>query len=90
MAKEQSTRVLIVGAGPVGLLTGLMLAKCGIDVDILDAATEIDQRPRGIAYGSPAVKYAFYLLLSSHRSRRVDTKVPECYAVPESLKKPLS
>ncbi|RVX69825.1 hypothetical protein B0A52_05659 [Exophiala mesophila] len=56
MGKEKSTRVLIVGAGPVGLLTGLMLAKCGIQVDVLDAAMEIDPRPRGIAYGPPAVK----------------------------------
>lgn len=90
MAKEQSTTVLVVGAGPVGLLTGLMLAKCGINVDILDAATEIDQRPRGIAYGSPAVKYAFYSFPSRHRSHCADNKLPECYAVPESLKKPLS
>lgn len=51
MAKEKSTKVLIVGAGPVGLLTAVMLAKCGIDVDVLESATQIDQRPRGIAYG---------------------------------------
>ena len=89
MGKEKSTRVLIVGAGPVGLLTGLMLAKCGIQVDVLDAAMEIDPRPRGIAYGPPAVKYEFHSPISRCRGCCPETKVPGFYAVPESWTKSL-
>ncbi|KEF54371.1 uncharacterized protein A1O9_09537 [Exophiala aquamarina CBS 119918] len=55
MARKDRTRVVIVGAGPVGLLTALMLGRCGIEVDVLETALEIDMRPRGAAYGPPAV-----------------------------------
>lgn len=33
---ERSTRVLVVGAGPVGLLTALFLRRAGIDVAVVD------------------------------------------------------
>lgn len=48
--------VVVVGAGPVGLLTALMLAKVGISVQVYEKKTEIDQRPRGAAYGRAAVR----------------------------------
>ncbi len=63
MARKALTRVVIVGAGPVGLLTALMLGRCGVEVDVLEAALEIDARPRGAAYGPPAVRFVYYLLL---------------------------
>jgi 2-polyprenyl-6-methoxyphenol hydroxylase-like FAD-dependent oxidoreductase len=44
-----------VGAGPSGLLLGLLLAKHGIDVHILEASHELDQQPRAAAYGPPAI-----------------------------------
>lgn len=50
-------KVIIVGAGPVGLLTALMLAQEGISVDLLEANQGIDPRPRGAAYGPSAVRY---------------------------------
>jgi NADPH-dependent dioxygenase len=34
--REERTEVLVVGAGPVGLLTALLLAKAGIEVRIID------------------------------------------------------
>ena len=34
--RQNQTEVLVVGAGPVGLLTALLLAEAGIDVRILD------------------------------------------------------
>lgn len=55
MTKE-STKVVVVGAGPVGLLSALMLAQIGINVDVLESNLEIDPRPRGAAYGPSAVK----------------------------------
>ncbi|KAJ5713860.1 uncharacterized protein N7483_011041 [Penicillium malachiteum] len=48
-------KVIIVGAGPSGLILGLLLAKAGIEVELLDAGSEIDKQPRAAHYASPAV-----------------------------------
>ena len=45
---------IIVGSGPSGLLLGLMLAKKGVCVNILEAAGELDDSPRAAYYGPPA------------------------------------
>ncbi|PWU20736.1 MAG: hypothetical protein C5B50_03240 [Verrucomicrobia bacterium] len=42
--KEQETDVLIVGAGPVGLLTGLLLAQAGIRIQIIDREERVAAR----------------------------------------------
>ncbi|MTV41081.1 FAD-dependent oxidoreductase [Duganella radicis] len=42
--------VLVSGAGPVGLLTALGLAKAGIKVTLLDAAATINDSPRAAIY----------------------------------------
>src|ERR1035441_10449506 len=34
--REERTEVLVVGAGPVGLLTAILLAEAGIEVRIID------------------------------------------------------
>ncbi|KAJ9627972.1 hypothetical protein H2203_003191 [Taxawa tesnikishii (nom. ined.)] len=47
--------IIIVGAGPSGLILGLLLAKQGIRVQILDAANELNKQPRASHYGPPAV-----------------------------------
>ncbi|KAK6369799.1 hypothetical protein LTS17_009249 [Exophiala oligosperma] len=47
--------VLVVGAGPVGLLTMLLLAKAGIDVVLVEALPDVDNSPRAMAYGPAAV-----------------------------------
>ena len=46
--------MIIVGAGPTGLILGLLLAKQGIHVDILDASATLDKQPRAAHYASPA------------------------------------
>jgi len=47
--------VIIVGAGPSGLLLGLMLSKlAGIKVHILEASHVLDDSPRAAYYGPPA------------------------------------
>jgi 2-polyprenyl-6-methoxyphenol hydroxylase-like FAD-dependent oxidoreductase len=48
--------IIIVGAGPAGLLLGILLSKQGIDVTILEAATELDKNPRAAHYASIAVQ----------------------------------
>lgn len=44
------SEVLIVGAGPVGLMTALGLAREGISVNLLEAADDIVYSPRAISY----------------------------------------
>ncbi len=48
-------KVLVVGAGPSGLLLALLLSKYGISVEILEAEDHLDQQPRAAIYGSPAI-----------------------------------
>ena len=47
--------VLVVGAGPAGLLTTLLLAQSGISVILIEALPDIDNSPRAMAYGPAAV-----------------------------------
>lgn len=53
---QHTMKVIIVGAGPTGLLLALLLGQRGIRVDVLEVGNEIDQRPRGLAYGPAAVQ----------------------------------
>lgn len=45
-----STQVAIVGAGPVGFLAALGLARQGIEVTVLDAEPEVVRSPRAAVY----------------------------------------
>jgi 2-polyprenyl-6-methoxyphenol hydroxylase-like FAD-dependent oxidoreductase len=47
--------VLLVGAGPVGLITALNLAREGIKVILLEGFDDIIQSPRAMAYGPAGV-----------------------------------
>ncbi len=42
--------VVIAGAGPVGLITALGLARAGVSVTVLEAENEIKYTPRAISY----------------------------------------
>ncbi|KAK0375096.1 FAD binding domain-containing protein [Colletotrichum limetticola] len=48
-------KVVIVGAGPSGLLLALLLSKHGIPVHILEAQDHLDQQPRAAHYGPAAI-----------------------------------
>ncbi|KAL4752389.1 hypothetical protein BDW72DRAFT_211985 [Aspergillus terricola var. indicus] len=47
-------KIIIVGAGPSGLLLGLLLSKQGVHVELLDAETTVSDQPRAAHYASPA------------------------------------
>lgn len=49
------TKVLVVGGGPVGLATGLGLARQGVNVTIIDGDTEIGRAPRAMVHHPPVV-----------------------------------
>jgi 2-polyprenyl-6-methoxyphenol hydroxylase-like FAD-dependent oxidoreductase len=47
--------VVVVGAGPSGLLLCVLLSKHGIPVHLLEASDQLDDRPRAAIYGPPAI-----------------------------------
>jgi 2-polyprenyl-6-methoxyphenol hydroxylase-like FAD-dependent oxidoreductase len=53
---EDIEGVVVAGAGPVGLVTGLILARAGIPVTLLEAEADIVRSPRAIVYHSPTVE----------------------------------
>jgi 2-polyprenyl-6-methoxyphenol hydroxylase-like FAD-dependent oxidoreductase len=55
MAPTNDPWVIIVGAGPAGLLLGLLLARRGIPCQILEQADRLDEQPRATHYAFPAV-----------------------------------
>lgn len=48
-------QVIVVGAGPSGLLLSLLLAQHGVPVHVLEGAHELDGRPRAAIYGPAAI-----------------------------------
>jgi 2-polyprenyl-6-methoxyphenol hydroxylase-like FAD-dependent oxidoreductase len=48
-------QVMVVGAGPSGLVLSLLLAQKGVKVAVLDAASALDAQPRATHYATPAV-----------------------------------
>jgi 3-(3-hydroxy-phenyl)propionate hydroxylase len=48
-------KVLVIGAGPVGLVTALSLAKPGIDVTVIEAEDGIVESPRAMGYHWPVL-----------------------------------
>ncbi len=49
------TQVLIVGAGPVGLLTAVALAETGADVTVIEAEAQLNDSPRAAVYFSTSL-----------------------------------
>ncbi|KAJ0418795.1 hypothetical protein BJY00DRAFT_314706 [Aspergillus carlsbadensis] len=47
---KTSSKVCVVGAGPVGLFTTLLLAQAGIDVAVFEREDAIVNSPRAMGY----------------------------------------
>jgi 3-(3-hydroxy-phenyl)propionate hydroxylase len=42
----KTPKLLVVGGGPVGIVSAVAAAQAGFDVELIEAATEVDTRPR--------------------------------------------
>src|SRR5690348_10948229 len=51
----ESVEVLIVGAGPVGLLTAVALAQSGVNVMVVEAEGKLNDSPRAAVYFSASL-----------------------------------
>lgn len=54
MTKQEN--VIIAGAGPVGFLTALKLARAGVPVTIVESLSYIGQWPRAVVYHPPTIE----------------------------------
>ena len=50
-----SLKIVVVGAGPAGIILSLLLGKAGIPVVLVDQAEAMDNSPRASHYAAPAV-----------------------------------
>ncbi|CAG8972461.1 hypothetical protein HYALB_00001150 [Hymenoscyphus albidus] len=50
------SKIIIVGAGPSGLLLGILLSKAKIQVQLLDQASALDTNPRAAHYAPSSVR----------------------------------
>ncbi|KAB5525534.1 FAD binding domain-containing protein [Coniochaeta sp. 2T2.1] len=55
MTERPFKKVVVVGAGPSGLLLALLLSQHGIEVQILEASDVLDNQPRAAYYGPAAI-----------------------------------
>jgi 2-polyprenyl-6-methoxyphenol hydroxylase-like FAD-dependent oxidoreductase len=72
--RKQDTEVLVVGAGPVGLLTTLLLAEAGIQAQIIDLGKGTATRSYACALHPASIQLLARLGLADalmHAGRRV-------------------
>ena len=73
--REERTEVLVVGAGPVGLLTAILLAEAGIEVRIIDREERTTARSYACALHPRTLKLLDRMGLAApmiERGRRVE------------------
>ncbi len=54
--REDFDGLVVAGAGPVGLVTGLKVAQAGVPVVVLESREDVIREPRAIVYHPPTVE----------------------------------
>lgn len=67
----ESTSVLIVGAGPSGLVLGALLGRMNIKVVILEKETEVCEDPRGIVVNGDAVRISYQVGIGERLTKKI-------------------
>ena len=62
MSLPSETQVLIVGAGPTGLVTGITLAKLGLQVVIVDSSPENQNGSRASVLHAHTLEVKYFLI----------------------------
>lgn len=83
VAVANQAEVIVVGAGPVGFLTALSLARAGIEVCVLEAESGINDSPRASMYFPTTVKILDRLGLLEEALAIGLATTDFCYHVPE-------
>jgi 2-polyprenyl-6-methoxyphenol hydroxylase-like FAD-dependent oxidoreductase len=81
--EARQREVIVVGAGPVGFLTALGLARAGIEVRVLEAEPAINDSPRASMYFPTTVKILDQLGLLDEALAIGLATTDFCYHVPE-------
>src|SRR4051794_13154192 len=75
LASTQETRCCIVGGGPAGVVLGLLLARAGVPVTLLESHPEFDRDFRGDTVHPPTLELLAKLGLSDRLHQLPHAKV---------------
>ena len=76
---KESVPVVIVGAGPTGLITGNLLGMAGIETLIIERNAELSDYPKAIAIDDEGLRICQAMGLGTAMSTRILANVPACY-----------
>ncbi|KAF9474986.1 hypothetical protein BDN70DRAFT_884267 [Pholiota conissans] len=86
MSTSQSPKVLIVGAGPSGLILALVLRRNGIPVRVIEKTTEHRKGQRGAGIMPRSLEvFRFLGLLPQVSSSMIDVPLIRMYKMPEGV-----
>ncbi|KAF9895305.1 hypothetical protein FE257_000209 [Aspergillus nanangensis] len=71
----ETTSVLIVGAGPSGLVLGALLGRMNVKVVILEKELEVCEDPRGIVVNGDAVRISYQVGIGEGLTKKIGSDI---------------